>query len=74
MAVERLKTCDNIVEWLRESLACESTTAKPAADMSRPMRVRGGESVLLADWTSLHLDIVARDRGLMRCAESLYQL
>jgi len=35
---------------------------------------QGSESVLLADWTSLHLDIVARDRGLMRHASSLYQL
>jgi FdhE protein len=34
----------------------------------------GNESVLLADWTSLHLDIIARDRGLNRCAGSLYQL
>jgi FdhE protein len=34
---------------------------------------QGSESVLLADWTSLHLDIIARDRGLTRCAESLYQ-
>jgi FdhE protein len=35
---------------------------------------QGSESVLLADWTSLHLDIIARDRGLMRCAGSLYHL
>jgi hypothetical protein len=35
---------------------------------------QGSESVLLADWTSLHLDIMARDRGLMRFAGSLYQL
>jgi FdhE protein len=35
---------------------------------------QGNESVLLADWTSLHLDIIARDRGLNRCAGSLYQL
>jgi FdhE protein len=35
---------------------------------------RGSESVLLADWTSLHLDIIARDRGLTRCAGSLYLL
>jgi FdhE protein len=35
---------------------------------------QGNESVLLADWTSLHLDIVARDRGLNRCAGSLYQV
>jgi FdhE protein len=34
----------------------------------------GSERVLLADWTSLHLDIVARDRGLKRFAASLYQL
>jgi FdhE protein len=35
---------------------------------------QGSESVLLADWTSLHLDVIARDRGLVRCAGSLYQL
>jgi FdhE protein len=34
----------------------------------------GSEDVLLADWTSLHLDIVACDRGLKRLAGSLYQL
>jgi FdhE protein len=33
----------------------------------------GSESVLLADWTSLHLDILARDRGLKRLASSLYE-
>jgi FdhE protein len=33
----------------------------------------GNESVLLADWTSLHLDVLARDRGLQRKAASLYQ-
>jgi hypothetical protein len=30
--------------------------------------------VLLADWTSLHLDVLARDRGLKRLAASLYEL
>lgn len=35
---------------------------------------QGNESVLLADWTSLHLDVIARDRGLMRFAGSLYHL
>jgi hypothetical protein len=30
--------------------------------------------VLLADWTSIHLDIIAQDRGLKRLATSLYQL
>ena len=34
----------------------------------------GSESLLLADWTSLHLDIIARDRGLNRFAQSLYKL
>jgi FdhE protein len=35
---------------------------------------RGNDSFLLEDWTSLHLDIVARDRGLKRLASSLYEL
>ena len=34
----------------------------------------GQESVLLADWTSIHLDIIAQDRGLKRLATSLYHL
>ena len=34
----------------------------------------GNESVLLADWTSIHLDIIAQDRGLKRLAASLYHL
>ena len=34
----------------------------------------GSEGVLLADCTSIHLDIVARDRGLKRLAASLYEL
>jgi FdhE protein len=34
----------------------------------------GSESVLLADWTSLHLDVLARDRGLERRAASLYDV
>jgi hypothetical protein len=32
----------------------------------------GHESVLLADWTSLHLDLVARDRGLKQLASSFH--
>ena len=35
---------------------------------------QGHESVLLADWTSLHLDVLALDRGLVRTAASLYDL
>jgi FdhE protein len=34
----------------------------------------GDENVFLADWTSIHLDIIAQDRGLKRLATSLYQL
>jgi FdhE protein len=34
----------------------------------------GNERLLLADWTSLHLDVIACDRGLKRYAGSLYQL
>ena len=35
---------------------------------------RGDEAVQLLDWTSLHLDVVARDRGLERMAASLYEV
>jgi FdhE protein len=34
----------------------------------------GDNEELLADWTSLHLDVVARDRGLKRRAASLYEI
>jgi FdhE protein len=33
----------------------------------------GNESLLLSDWSSLHLDVLAADRGLKRLAASLYQ-
>ena len=32
------------------------------------------ETFLLSDWTSLHLDLLAHDRGLKRLAVSLYDL
>jgi len=35
---------------------------------------QGSENVLLADWTSIHLDLIAQDRGLRRLATSLYEL
>jgi FdhE protein len=35
---------------------------------------RGDEALLLEDWTSLHLDVVAEDRGLQRLAASMFQL
>ncbi len=34
----------------------------------------GNEDLMLADWTSLHLDLLAHDRGLRRLARSLYDL
>jgi FdhE protein len=34
----------------------------------------GNERLFLADWTSLHLDLIAHDRGLKRVAVSLYEL
>jgi FdhE protein len=34
----------------------------------------GSETFFLADWTSLYLDVIARDRGLKRMANSLYEL
>lgn len=34
----------------------------------------GNESLLLADWTSIDLDLLAQDRGLKRLAASLYEL
>lgn len=34
----------------------------------------GNENVLMLDWTSLHLDVIARDRGLKRMAASLYSV
>lgn len=34
----------------------------------------GSEKVLLADWISIHLDVVACDRGLKRLAATLYTL
>jgi FdhE protein len=33
----------------------------------------GNESLLLSDWSSLHLDALAADRGLKRLAASLYE-
>ena len=35
---------------------------------------QGHESLMLADWTTLHLDLLARERGLVRRAASLYDL
>jgi FdhE protein len=34
----------------------------------------GSEALLLSDWSSLHLDVLARDRGWKRVASSLYDL
>ena len=34
---------------------------------------QGDETLLLADWSSIHLDLIAQDRGLKRLAASLYE-
>ena len=34
----------------------------------------GNETLLLSDWSSFHLDVIAHDRGLKRLAASLYDL
>ena len=34
---------------------------------------QGDEALLLSDWSSLHLDLIAHDRGLKRLAASLYE-
>jgi FdhE protein len=34
---------------------------------------QGYEKLLLSDWSSLHLDLIAHDRGLKRMAASLYE-
>jgi len=34
---------------------------------------QGEETLLLSDWSSLHLDLIAHDRGLKRLAASLYE-
>jgi FdhE protein len=35
---------------------------------------QGNEALLLEDWTSIQLDLIAADRGLKRLAVSLYEL
>lgn len=34
----------------------------------------GDEELFLADWSTLHLDVLARNKGLLRKAASLYEL
>jgi FdhE protein len=34
----------------------------------------GDEDLLLADWSTLHLDVLARQQGLQRRSNSLYEL
>ncbi len=34
----------------------------------------GNEALMLSDWTSLHLDLLAQDRGFQRLAASLFEL
>jgi hypothetical protein len=37
------------------------------------LKTYDGEALLLPDWSSLHLDVIAHDRGLKRLAASLYE-
>ena len=34
----------------------------------------GNEGTFMADWTSIHIDVAARERGLKRVANSLYEI
>ena len=56
----------------RGRAACASTIAKSCRGYLKTYDGQGNEALLLADWTSLHLDLVAADRGLKRRAASLY--
>jgi hypothetical protein len=49
-------------------------TARSAQGYLKTYEGEGNEVVLLADWTSLHLDLLARDRGLKRLAASLHEV
>ena len=57
-------------QWLRSY--CPTCGSLPA--MLQLIGVDQGRRRLLADWTSIHLDVVACDRGLKRLAASLYEL
>ncbi len=41
---------------------------------SKTLAGEGDPALLLADWTSLHLDVLARERGYQRKGTSLYEL
>ncbi len=58
----------------KEKEAFALTIAKACRGYLKTYDGEGSENVLLADWTSIHLDVIARDRGLKRLAASLYTL
>jgi FdhE protein len=46
----------------------------PCKAYLKTLEGEGDAEFLLSDWTSLHVDVLARDRGLERLATSLYEL
>lgn len=72
--------CDNQHEHRVAVIAVEGETAlridhcEVCSGYLKTATAEGSEDVLLADWTSLHLDLLARDRGLKRMAGSLYDI
>ena len=54
------------------SPACASTTVSPVAAL-KTYDGQGDETLLLSDSSSLHLDLIAHDRGLKGLAASLYE-
>ena len=59
----------------REKEASALTVARSlAAAISKTYDGDGSENVLLADWTSIHFDILAHDRGLIRSAASIVRV
>jgi len=45
---------------------------EPCGGYLKTYNGQGDEALLLSDWSSVHLDVIARDRGLKRLAVSLY--
>ena len=72
--------CQNEDDHLLAILAVDGESGlridhcKACSGYLKTYKGEGSEGVLLADWTSLHLDVMACDRGLRRLAMSLYTL
>jgi FdhE protein len=70
--------CENKKDNQHEVLAIEGDSnlridsCKSCGAYLKTYDGQGSESVFLADWTSIHLDVIARDHGLKRLAGSLF--